>query len=411
MAKTSATPFKFGVDLNYESFTKLSNTTSYDFELHANYKKKINPYLGLILSPHLDFNKFKNSKGNFYLLRTENSGLYSYYNNFSLSAGFLSHSFGLSQVFSPLNFVDTASYWSPLNPKKISSPTLRFMYKTKKIRFFVSYLPKRLENILPGNNTPWIPTKIPKSISDSGDTYLLPEKAQYTIGQKEVLDNSMSGNFVVGLRLKTKPFLSQVIYYEGVDTDPTVDLDLNLTSIDVTEGQRILQIDNPINVIPIYQKVKRLGVSIRYTLPFKWRLLYEGNISRGDENVRQGYRESQTHTAGLEWGVPIGKTLLVGVLQAYKSKNSNSSSLGFVSPFKEAYLFGASWKYKKIDLSGGYFTSKSLKLSIYNFSLAYKLKKNLKISLNTALLDGVVAELLSGVLDLDTVSTKIQYYF
>lgn len=408
-ASSKKRELEFGADLTVESFIEFGSTSSYEADLYLRYKKKLNKHLGLILHPHLDLNKYENSKGQSYLLRTENSGLYANYNHFSLTAGYLSHSFGLSQLFSPLNFVDTVSYWSPLNAKKITSPTLRFMYKTKKIRFFASYMPKRFENILPGNKTPWIPTKLPESLSDGGDTLLLPDEPNYTIGRREIIDNALDNNFVTGFRLKLKPFLAQIIYYQGVDTDPTVDLNLTLNTIVATEGSRVLQIESPINVIPIYQKVKRLGLSVRYTLPFKWRLLYEGNISKGDENVRQGYRESQTHTAGLEWGVPIGKTLLLGVIQAYKSINSNESSLGFVSPFKEAYLFGANWKYQKYDLSGGYFTSKSLKISLYSFKVGYELRKNLSVSLSANILDGVVAELLSGVLDLDTVSAQIKY--
>ncbi len=409
--KKKSANFKFGLNLTNEHFLELDNQNTYDAELYIKYSHKFNKHLGLILSPHVDLNRYKNSKDRSYLIRTENSGLYANYNSFSLTAGFLSHSFGLSQLFSPLNFVDTASYWSPLNAQKISSPTLRFMYKTKTVRFFTSYMPKRFENLYPGNDTPYIPTKIPGTLESDGDTYLFPETANYSIGESETIDNALSGNFVSGLRLKLDPFVTQLIYYSGADTDPTVDLDLNLTAIDLTPGQRVFQIDNPIGVIPIYQKVERLGLSVRYTLPFKWRLLYEGNISRGDENVRQGYRESQTHTAGLEWGVPIGKTLLLGVLQAYKSKTSSTSSLGLVSPFREAYLFGANWKYKRYNLAAGYFTSKSLKVSLYNFKIGYSINKNLKLNLSGNILEGELLELLSGLLDRDTISAQVQYQY
>ncbi len=403
--------FDFGLNLTNEHFVELDSQNTYDAELYFKYRHKFNKHLGLILSPHIDLNRYKNSKDRSYLLRTENSGLYANYNKFSLTAGFLSHSFGLSQLFSPLNFVDTASYWSPFNAQKISSPTLRFTYKTKAVRLFTSYMPKRFENLYPGNNTPFIPTKIPGNLKSEGDTYLFPETANYSIEDSETIDDALSGNFVGGIRLKLDPFLTQLLYYRGVDTDPSVDLNLNLTALDLTPGQRVFQIDNPIGVIPIYQKVERLGLSVRYTLPFKWRLLYEGNISKGDENVRQGYRESQTHTAGLEWGVPIGNTLLLGVLQAYKSKNSSDSSLGLVSPFREAYLFGANWKYKKYDLSGGYFVSKSLKFSLYNFKVGYKINKNFKFNLSGNILEGELIELLSGLLDRDTVSAQIQYNY
>jgi len=107
----------------------------------------------------------------------------------------------------------------------------------------------------------------------------------------------------------------------------------------------------------------------------------------------------------------VGNTLILGVVQLYRSKNSNSSSLGFVSPFRKAYLIGASWDYSKLTLSGGYFKSQSLQITLKTLAMSYKLKKNFKLSLNATLIDGELAELLSGVLDLDTVGLKASYTF
>lgn len=406
-----------GLDLTSYNFFEKSNSENYGSETvfegtaYLKYQKKFNRNIGLILDPYIDFSEYQNSKGDKFYLRAKNTGLFLKHKRTTFTAGFLSHSFGLSQLFSPLNFVDTASYWSPLSAKTISSPTLRAMFKTKKIRAFLSWLPKRFENIYPGNDSSWFPKQAPGSLVSEGQTFLFPSPVNYQIGEKKDVDGALEDNVVAGLRLKQGPLLSQFLYYRGVDADPTLDLNLNLTTLDATPGSEVLQVENPIAATPVYQTVERMGVSLRYTLPIKWRLLYEGNLSQGIANERQGYRESQTHTGGLEWGIPLGKTLLLGVAQVYRSRNSNSSSLGFVSPFRKAYLIGASWDYKKLSLSGGYFKSQSLQISLKTVAMAYKFRKNLKISLNGTFLSGELAELLSGVLDLDSVGLKASYTF
>jgi hypothetical protein len=398
---------KFSGDFNLSSYIFADRLNSNNFSEQSitegrfsfKFKSKINKNFGLILSPDIDFSENKNSKSSNLYLRSENSGLYfNYRKKYLLTAGLLTHSFGLSQLFSPLNIVDTNSYWSPLNSGKIGSPTLRAMYKTRHFRAFASWLPRRLENIYPGNSSPWLPTKAPGRLISEGDTFLFPNRVRYIIQDKEDIGGALSNNFVGGLRFDYKPFLTQFIYYKGVDPDPTFDPDLELTSLEVTPGSRVFQVENPVRVIPIYQKVERMGLSFRYTLPIKWRLLYEGNLSRGLANERQGYRESQTHTLGLEWGVPLGKTLLLGVLQFYRSRNSNPSSLGLVSPFRQAYLIGANWDYKNISLSGGFFKSQSLEI-------------NLKLTIKGTFISGELEELLSGVLDLDTVGLETSYLF
>jgi len=416
-AKKGQPTFSGGLDLSaYTFFEKQETVTSgneniFEGTFFLKYQTKLNRNVGVILDPHLDFSEFQNSRGDKFYLRAQNSGLFIRSNKTSVSAGLLSHSFGLSQLFSPLNFVDTASYWSPLTSKRISSPALRLMYKTKKLRFFASWLPKRFENIYPGDDSAWLPRQAPGSLISEGQTFLFPNPVDYSISEKEDIDGSLKNNVVVGLRIKQGPWLTQFIHYKGIDTDPTFNLDLNLTSVDITPGQEVLQVENPISARPVYQTVERTGVSLRYTLPIKWRLLYEGNISKGVANNRQGYRESQTHTGGLEWGIPLGKTLLLGVFQVYRSKNSNPSTLGLVSPFRKAYLVGANWNYKNLELSGGYFKSQSLEIELKTLEIKYKISKDFSLSANGTFLSGDLVELLSGVLDLDTVGIKASHLF
>lgn len=417
LSLTSPSFAKSGLGLktytDYTHFTELkstNDTSNINFGLSFFYKKKFNSNLALKIHPHLDWSDLKNHKGENFVLRSENSALYYKDGSFSIGMGLLSHSFGLSQVFSPLNFIDTASYTNPLDPKKISSPSLRFMYKKRGLRLFATYFPKRFTNIYPGQGTSWIPTKAPSNLKVGDETLIFPDEIAYSFKNKIEHENALKNNFTIGARHKTKKLFTQALYYYGVDADPTFDLDLTLNLIDATPNARKLQVDPNIIATPIYQKVQRLGLSLRYTLPIRWRLIYEGNLSRGDSNIRQGYRHSHTHTAGLEWGVPIGKTLLVGVFQTYLSRKSESSSIGLVSPFKEAYLMGAQWDYKGFKPEYAYIKFALLGVSLHRLGLKYSHKSlDLQISYNR--LDGKVLEFISGLLERDSLSLKATLSF
>ena len=190
-----------GLDLTTYTFSEISNSENIGSEsivegtLHLKYQKKINRNVGLILDPYLDFSEYQNSKGDKFYLRAKNTGLFLKHKRTTFTAGLLSHSFGLSQLFSPLNFVDTASYWSPLSAQTISSPTLRAMYKTRKMRAFVSWLPRRFENIYPGNDSSWLPKQAPGSLINDGKTFLFPNPVKYEIGDKRDVDEALKNNF------------------------------------------------------------------------------------------------------------------------------------------------------------------------------------------------------------------------
>lgn len=209
--------------------------------------------------------------------------------------------------------------------------------------------------------------------------------------------------------------------YDGVNTDPNAILNLNLNLLDADANNQTLEVENPITVVPTYQRVSRVGVGLRYTLPFKWRILYEGNYTRASEagqissnpllNTRTSGFTSHTHTLGLEWGVPLGKTLLVGVIQAYRSERENSSSLGFVSPFREAYLYGLNWQMNSLKLQGGLLDSASLNIKVYTFEASVSSFKNLSHTVSYLRLEGDVTELINGLFDKDSLLIRTTYKF
>lgn len=419
---TEKTLFSGDIGVSNRTFLETNDEDIYSFTGRFKYKNKITKNLGYIVQPHLRLSRFENSNGHLYFLRGNDTGLYfTPKKGWLLSGGLLSHQFGFSQLFSPINFVDTASYWSPLAPESISSPAIRLLYRTSKIKAFLSYMPLRFENLYPGTESPWIPRKTPDSLEIDNNTLIFPNQAEYRVDDSIDLNSSLKNNFVAGLRLKLDPFLTQIILYDGVNTDPNAILNLNLNLLDADVNNQTLEVENPIAITPTYQRVTRVGFGLRYTLPFKWRLVYEGNYTRAPEagqissnpllNIRTSAFTSQTHTVGLEWGVPIGETLLVGVVQAYRSERENDSSLGFVSPFKEAYLYGLDWKRKSLKLQAGLLNSASLDIKIYTLEASVDSFKNLTHSVSYLRLEGDVTELINGLFDKDSLLVKTTYKF
>jgi len=409
--------------LSVRSFVEDDTSSDvFSFEGDLKYTKRLNKRLGLTLHPHLSLRSEENSNNQSFFLRGNDTGLYFKKDKKNiLSLGLQTHQFGLSQLFSPLSIVDTASYWSPLEPQAIGSPSLRWMYKTKKLRAFFSYLPIRFENLYPGTKSSWLPNKAPDSLSIGTNTLLFPENIEYQIEDSIDLNSALKNNFAAGLTYDSKPFLSQVILYDGVNTDPNVFLNLDLNLEDGTEGQEVLSVNNPISVRPLYQRVQRAAWGIRYTLPFKWRFLYEGSFTKSPEaanisndpllNTQSQEFTSQLHTLGLEWGIPVGDTLLLGVVQGFYSKRSNQSSLGFVSPFREAYLFGLNWDLKRVILEAGYLKSVSLNVEVINAKISFESLEGFKHSFTYTSLNGNVIELINGLFNKDNIIFTTTYEF
>lgn len=406
---------KWTLSLQESYFFDSSNEskTKNQHQAHINfiYKKKFEKTWALVTDLNLDYYNIEHSLDSSFLFRAHDSGVFKKYNKFIFSAGLLSHDIGVSQAFSPLNFVDTFSYIDPIDPKKISSPTLRLQYKNKNLRLLASYLPYRFENIYPGSKSPWLPRTGPDSIVSEKETYLLPSAPLFYFTDPQELDGALKNNFFATLQFKNSKIFSQLIYFNGLDSDPTFDLNLKLDLLDADPNNTVLQINNPISISPQNQKIERLGFSLRYTLPIKWRLLYEGSYAKGNPNNRQGFRESHFHTLGLEWGLPFGDYLLLGVLQAYRSKTSNKSSLGLVSPFKEAYLLGIKMDFKSLSFNSGYLYSRSLEANLFKFNLSYSYKKIWSLALDLIILSGKENEFISSILSKDHGSLKFSYFW
>lgn len=391
------------------TFPSQESENSFFGSIELGYKKKFSKNLALKFSPVVHFNRFAHSEGEKFYVRTLNSGIFFREGSHRLSAGFLTHKFGFSQLFSPIDFIDTTMLWNPLAPERITSPSIRYMYKKSGWRFFATYFPIKFENLLPGDESPWLPKQLPNSIQTGTEEIIFNRDPIYEFRDSEEIDNSLTNNFTAGLRYKNKHIVTQLIFYEGLDTDPVVDLDLTLNTISISPDRA--EVLNPIGVVPINQRVSRAGFGIRYTTPIKWRLLYEGNISRGDPNTRQGARRTESHTYGLEWGVPLGKTLLLGVVQGFYGKSSNQSRIGIVSPFRKAVLLGLMWEYKGLKLQAGYLDSSALGINVINGLVGYKFSKEFSLEVRGDFLGGDVDEILSGVIDSDFISAKIRYKF
>ena len=406
-------------------FTEDSEASEiYSFDGDLKYTKKLNKNWGLNIHPHLSIRNEENSKNQQFFIRGNDTGLYFKKDKKNIiSIGLQTHQFGLSQLFSPLNIVDTASYWAPLEPLPIGSPSVRWMYKTKKLRAFVSYLPYRFENLYPGTESQWVPTEGPDSLEVGGNTLLFNQRIEYEIRDSIDLNNALKNNFAAGLSYDFKPFMVQAMVYDGVNVDPNVFLNLDLTLVDATPGAEVLEVNNPVAVIPLYQRVQRAAWGIRYTLPFKWRLVYEGSFTNSPEaanissdpllNTQSAEFTGHLHTLGLEWGVPVGDTLIVGVIQAFHSERTNQSSLGFVSPFQEAYLYGLNWDVDDFVIQAGFLDSVSLDVQVITAKIEFESIKDLKHSLNYTdlILKGEIEELISGLYNKDNIMFSTTYSF
>ena len=422
--QTALSKVETNAGLSIRSFTEDNRASEiFSFDGDLKYSKKLTKRWGLTLHPHISIRNEEHSKNQSFFLRGNDTGLYFKKDKKNIiSIGLQTHQFGLSQLFSPLNIVDTASYWAPLEPLPIGSPSIRWMYKNKNFRAFVSYLPYRFENLYPGTTSQWIPNQMPDSLK-IGDNTLLFNNNKYEIKDSIDLNSALKNNFVAGLTYDFKPFMIQTMVYDGVNADPNVFLNLDLNLEDGKPGQEVLSVTGPIKVIPLYQRAQRAAWGLRYTLPFKWRIIYEGSFTNSPEaanitdnpllNTQATKFTGHLHTLGLEWGIPVGDTLIVGVIQGFYSERTNQSDLGFVSPFKKAYLYGLNWDLEHLVITGGFLDSVSLNIQVITAQVSFESTKGLKHSLTYTdlILSEQIEELISGLFNKNNVIFSTSYEF
>ena len=379
------------IHIDYSTNKRLSSNSYYKVQVSGDFSN---------LKNSLDQNYFLNLTGTKYLSKSQ---------PFVFSFGFLEHNYGLSRVSSPLDFVDQKSYYDLINPRRFSDFSLRLSFKLADTFWRLSYIPFRMDMPYPGNNSFWLPQRLPPELQDGENTVQFPPNPTYE--WQDYLTNQDSNLHNVSLigEYQAKNWQWVWQYFRGLDTDTNLELELNTNTI---SGDTV-ETEYPILLRPVQNLIQRLGFGFVYTTPIKWRIVFENSVSLGSGNVTafEAERYIYNSSLSLEWGIPMFGNILMGVIQGFygRSSDQQSGSTSIVPPLREALLVGLLWKKKSYEITSGFIKSYSLDVNVIQNSVQINLDKNFYLKASSLYIYGPVPELLSGFVDSDMVDGFFGY--
>lgn len=393
-----STPYAFleTEDVNYFLRTHLQNR----FVINKNWVAQT----GLKVA----YSDLENSAGRQHFINPTGTRLI--YRNSALvfALGFNTHEYKISQLMGPMDFVDQTNFWDPLNSERLADFSLRTSFKTGKVRWRLSYIPYRMKPVYPGTKSFWLPRSLPANVQTEDQNVTFPESPTYAWDETEVFGNSNKNNFSIMGEYENPLWLIRWGYYNGLDVDPNFHLELDLRNIDFENFETIY----PIHVIPVQNKIQRLGFGFRYTTPIKWRVFFENSISSGnaDDLVAEDYLYSSAF--GLEWGIPFAGDILYGVFQGFYSVSSEPDNpLGVSPPLRKAAMAALLWKKPNYQISLAYIYSFSIEIALTQLATKAFITDQFFVQGSMNLFNGSVPELVSGIKENDIIHMGLGYQF
>lgn len=362
-------------------------------------QKKINKNFYYKLTTNLQVSDLENSLGDNYFLNPTGSTLVFKAKPLVFSMGFNIHKYKMSVGLSPLDFVDQTQFWDVLNAKRFSDFSLRTNFLIGKTLWRISYIPFRMNMPLPGNDSFWLPRTLPSSLSEGENTIVFPEDPTYEWQDYRHFNDSHLNNVSLHGSYKRNSLLFSWQYYWGLDTDPNINLELDTNTLSGSTVETVY----PIKLIPVHNKIQRIGFGIKYTTPIKWRVIFENSLSIGDNTTLQSESYNYFSALSLEWGLPFFGDILYGTFQGFygKSSESREGTTSIEPPLREAFLAGIEWRKPSYELSAAYIKSFILDVYLIQLGSRINITKEIYTKYSISILDGEVPEILSGVIQSD----------
>jgi len=185
--------------------------------------------------------------------------------------GLNTFTWGVTDVFNPLDIVNTRRYEDPLATDKLGAPSI--LLHTELPGGVISmegvYIPLQRQAILPGVNSRWLPRNSFQSQSVQYDgvaaTILPPSSVDFAYTDPQVLDNALNNN--VGARIEAHlPSLDlALIFFDGAAGMPATDLQLSGAVIEV-DPNVVIAADPNIGITPVYYRQLVGGGNFTYAL-------------------------------------------------------------------------------------------------------------------------------------------------
>lgn len=258
-----------------QTLTSAVNHEFYILRDQIHYEYKFDDNVSFRVSPVLQADPFNNSSSERYWADLPEG----YFQIKSLGSigkslggfvvGFNTFTWGVTDVYNPLDIVSARRWEDPLNSEKLGAPSVSFHTEIAGVSIQGIYIPFQRKSILPGDNSRWLPRTPFQAQTGLFEgqvaTVLPPPTLDYQYLDDQTLNNALTNNF--GVRLETHlPSLDlSFVAFDGAAPLPATDLNLTGTVTDVSD-QIMIASGSLIGISPVYYRQFVGGASATYAL-------------------------------------------------------------------------------------------------------------------------------------------------
>lgn len=263
---------------------------------------------------------------------------------------------GVVDVSSPSNVVNTSAFLHPLRLPRRGAPMVEWQWDKEKFGISALYIPRQPRAVLPARDSRWLPrdvlTNFPTNIlTNELGTVVLPEEIEYSYIADRELDHARDHNYGVKLHSHLGSFDLQITHFEGMSPFPRIGL--QGTAVPDGSGFRALP---DLGLRQIQYKVRNSGFGATYAgekMIFRLETNYQHTLSEGNGLERWKW----ANVFGIETNIEMGAKTLTLLTQYYhteiptRADNLISSSyrlfdrtgvLGIRFPWDDQWSFFAS---------------------------------------------------------------------
>jgi hypothetical protein len=335
------TKFSLSPTYYFEDIGQGTSQTAVPVEVEPEFSFKPSHDLKIKIAPYVYMDPVSPSPSERFVADSDETNAELKEGDFVFKLGLNSVSWGVTDVFNPLDVVSAHRYMDPLTSEKRSVPSLDIGYDIGTWRFEGIYVPVQLQSILPGEESRWLPRDVIVT-PQSQYKLILPSTLQYGYQSSIEMDSALHNNFGGKIEYHGSGFDLSGIYFEGAPTAPGFNLLVDSSAVNVDPNNKTILVFPNLGLIPVYYRKKTVGFSSVVTfdtLIVRFEAAYSDRITQLD--YLPGWE--QQAILAFEKNVPVGSTTLTLLGQVTYANHQNvADNLGSSTDriFDQSWLLG-----------------------------------------------------------------------
>lgn len=250
--------------------------------------------------------------------------------NAKLRLGMNTLNWGVVDIYSPSDVVNTTAMFHPLRSIKHGAPMVEALLGPESANFHFVYIPIQQTPTLPSRDSRWLPREILFDTSFDGARIHLPHNLDYTIDRTEEYEHALQNNYGVKFASHLGSFDFQLMHFEGAMTSPKIGANVN-ASLGSTMSDIIAK--SPIELKPLITRVRTSGLGLTWAREkwiFRAESAYQHTLTKGD--IFQPWM--WTSVAEVETSRELGSTTMTIIGQYYYTTNPQTPDNLISSAFR-----------------------------------------------------------------------------